>query len=122
MGCLVIEVRGLDDSDAIERAELVGDLRSLLERAAGVELIDARSDAPEHAKGPGIEIAGLLVAITGGLPGLIQLIEQWRSRRGAGSVVIRSMHGDELMLTNATPEEREAAIGAFVEIAQRDRG
>ncbi len=109
---LVIE--GYDDSDARERAELASNLERSLRQLDFVD--DVRRPeraAPPGARGDAVAWAELVVAVSGGLPGLLAAVHAWQRRHGATLTVEKD--GETVTLRAGAPEEQRELLAAWLE-------
>ena len=113
-----LHVAGYRDSDAEERAELTWQLEQEL-RELDVDAVRRPSaEAPEGAKGSGMEWASLVVSFAGALPALVAMVRTWQSRHEGATISIE-IDGDTLTLTNPSTSERAELIEDW--IAEHDR-
>jgi hypothetical protein len=90
-------------------------LRELLTLCDDVASLE-RIPTPQSpgAKGVGAEIAGLVVGITGGLPGVLALVERWRTRGGVGLVRLE-IDGDVLELSDVDEVTYRRLVDAWLD-------
>ncbi len=103
---------GADDADAAELAE---QLRTELV-AHDLDPVVPDSTAPVGAKGVGLDIGALLVALAasgGVLTTLLGVLQSWLLRH-SGSRIIVEIDGDRVELTGATDEERRRALESWL--------
>jgi hypothetical protein len=103
---------GTDESDLDERA-----LQLRQEFLVGLDVDQVsrgRIEVPPQAKGTGIEWAELVVAFTGGLPGLVALLGSWLSRHKGYSVVME-IDGDRLEVDRVSSDEQRRLVQAWLD-------
>jgi hypothetical protein len=103
---------GADDADA---AELAQQLRTELV-AHDLDPVVPDSTAPAGAKGVGLDIGALLVALAasgGVLTTLLGVLQSWLLRH-SGSRTVIEIDGDRVELTGATDEERRQALESWL--------
>jgi hypothetical protein len=111
---LRVLMRGYDDSDPQERAELAVQLSSQLRTIAAVRHAPA-TDAPDGAKGDALEWAGLIVTLVGTLPVVVQAIQSWLDRRSRRTSVTLRLGDDEITLESASDAEQRKLLRTFLD-------
>jgi hypothetical protein len=106
-------MRGHEDSDAEERAELAAQLASEL-NALGAVRHPPAPDPPGGTKGTALEWASLVVTLAGALPALVGAIQSWLDRRGRRTSVTLRLGDDEITLDSASDAEQRALLRAFL--------
>ena len=102
-------------AEPAEMAELADQLRAEL-AAQEVETEPVAVDAPEGAKGAGVELGSLLVvlAASGGvLTSLVGTLQAWLTRQSRSRLVLE-IDGDRVELTGASDAERSRALEAWL--------
>jgi hypothetical protein len=107
-------MRGYEDSDAQERAELAGQLASQLHGISVVRHPPA-TDPPASAKGTALEWASLIVTLVGTLPVTVQAIQSWLDRRGRRTSVTLRLGEDEITLESPSDAEQRELLRQFLE-------
>jgi Effector Associated Constant Component 1 len=101
---------GFEDSDSEERRMYAGALLRLLKGADEVRSVDwERTATPDGAKGLGLDAASILIGLSGGLPGVVSMIDAWRTRQRAGTVRLE-VDGDVLELEDIDAEAQARLI------------
>ena len=116
-GLGVLEVRlrvaGFSDSDPEEQAELAWRLQEELS-SLDVEDVTRAPTAPRAgAKGAALEWAQLVVTLAGTLPALAAAVRCWAERH-PGAEVTLEVDGDRVTLSDASPEERQRLLSAWL--------
>ena len=102
-------------AELAETAELAERLRAEL-AAQEVDAEPVEADAPEGAKGAGVELGSLLVvlAASGGvLTSLVGTLQAWVTRQSRSRLVLE-IDGDRVELTGASDAERSRALEAWL--------
>ena len=102
-------------AEPAERAEFAERLRAEL-AAQEVDAEPVAADAPEGAKGAGVEIGSLLVvlAASGGvLTSLVGTLQSWLTRQSRSRLVLE-IDGDRVELTGASDAERSRALEVWL--------
>ncbi len=102
-------------AEPAETAELAERLRAEL-AAQEVDAEPVEADAPEGAKGAGVELGSLLVvlAASGGvLTSLVGTLQAWVTRQSRSRLVLE-IDGDRVELTGASDAERSRALEAWL--------
>jgi Effector Associated Constant Component 1 len=111
---LLISVAGPpDSSDRRERIRLADELRDELLRINVGDVQHPRAKVAPGTKGTAIEWAELIVSGIGSLPPIIEVIRSWL-RRNQGSTVTLRIDGDELTMSDASSDERDKVLTAFL--------
>jgi hypothetical protein len=114
MTTIYIQIVGRADGDVDERASHAASLsRFAAELPVVTSAQHSSARAPEGAKGFGFDLAGLVVGITGGLPGFVAAVESWRKRQRAGTIRIE-IDGDVLELSDGGGVDQAALIRAWL--------
>jgi hypothetical protein len=122
MASMEISVDSTANSDPAYLAQLTSDLEETL-RASGVESVErSRARAPEGAKGTGLEIAAIVIALPEAVSSTRSAMEQVRRwvRRFPGAKVSLEMEGNQLVLGEAAPEDERRQAEAF--LSRHDAG
>jgi hypothetical protein len=101
---------GFKDSDSEERRTHAGALFRLLNGADQVSNVEWGSlDTPEGTKGPGLDTASIVIGLSGGLPGVVSMIDAWRTRHRTGTVRLE-IDDDALELEDIDADTRARLI------------
>jgi hypothetical protein len=114
---LTVVLDGGSDADALELAELTGQLRrQLLELDVDTVELARSAEVPEGAKPLDAVSIGALVVTAG--PGLLKtvvgLVGKWLARRPVRCAKL-TIDGDSIELSDATAAEQQQLIAAFVD-------
>lgn len=112
---VLLQVDAGPGAEPAETAELAERLRAEL-AAHEVEAEPVEADAPEGAKGAGVELGSLLVvlAASGGvLTSLVGTLQAWVTRQSRSRLVLE-IDGDRVELTGASDAERSRALEAWL--------
>jgi hypothetical protein len=112
---VLVRVDAGPGADDAYTAELAQQLRSELV-AHDLDPVVPVSTAPAGAKGVGLDIGALVVALaaSGGLlTTLLGVLQAWLLRH-SGSRIVLEVDGDRVELTGATDEERRRALEAWL--------
>jgi len=102
-------------ANAAETAELAERLRDEL-GAHEYDSMPVEAAAPEGAKGLGVDVGSLLVALAasgGVLTSLIGTLQSWLGRQ-SGSRLVVEIDGDRIELTGASDEDRQRALDVWL--------
>jgi hypothetical protein len=105
-------------SDTEEVAELTSRLRDELLELDVDDVTMPSVAAPQGAKGDAFAWAELIVSLPGSLSVLVGAIRSWRGRQSGATITVE-FAGDRLILTDATPEQQNALVEAW--LARHDR-
>ena len=108
-----MRVAGFPDSDPEEQAELAWRLQEDLSSLDVEDVTRTSTDPPAGAKGAGLEWAQLVVTLGGTLPALVAAVRGWAERH-PGAEVTLELDGDCVTLSDASPEERQRLLSAWL--------
>lgn len=102
-------------ADTAETADLADRLRDEL-AAHEYDSAPVSAASPEGAKGMGVDIGSLLVALAasgGVLTSLIGTLQSWLNRQSGGRLVLE-IDGDRIELTGVSDAERQRALDVWL--------
>lgn len=106
------------ERSAEEVAELTSRLRDALLELDVDDVRRPSTATPLGAKGDALAWAELVVSVSGSLPMLIEAIRSWRVRQRGATITVEHS-GDRLILSDATPEQQDALVEAW--LARQDQ-